>query len=160
MKIRILRKEVKRMDANKLSRRELLLRTMGTAAAALALPFIFFSKGRAHAQKTKPLNLRIDLKDERYATLNRSGGAVYVEVETESRPVIVHRISESEVVAFSSVCTHAGCKVNLPKDGKVVCRCHNSMFDGTGKLISGPAGSDLKQFSATLKEKAIVITVA
>ena len=148
------------MDANKLSRRELLRRTIGTVAAALVLPFIVFSKGRAHAQKTKPLILRIDLKDERYVTLNRSGGAVYVEAETESRPVIVHRISESEVVAFSSVCTHAGCKVDLPKDGKAVCKCHNSMFDGTGKRISGPAKSDLKQFSVELKEKVIFITEA
>ena len=147
------------MDKNKLSRRDLLLRTMRTAAAALVLPYIVFSKRDAHAQKTKSANLRLDLKDESYVTLNKSGGSVYVEVEGESRPVIVHRISESEVVAFSSVCTHAGCKVDLPKDAKVVCKCHNSMFDGTGKRISGPAGKDLKQFSATLTENAVVITV-
>ncbi|QLY33216.1 Rieske (2Fe-2S) protein [Nocardia huaxiensis] len=45
--------------------------------------------------------------------------------------------------AFSNVCTHLGCKVNEPADGKIVCPCHNSVFGLDGAVLSGPAGRPL-----------------
>ena len=80
------------------------------------------------------------------------------EHEGEGRPVIVHRVSEKEIAAYSSKCTHMGCKVDLPKKDKVVCNCHNSVFDVYGKRISGPATKDLEPFSAELQDSTIIIT--
>ena len=41
-------------------------------------------------------------------------------------------------------CTHNGCLVKYDKDtGKLICPCHGSEFKLNGKVISGPATTDL-----------------
>jgi nitrite reductase/ring-hydroxylating ferredoxin subunit len=40
-------------------------------------------------------------------------------------------------------CTHLGCRIDKVKDGKLVCPCHGSTFDMTGKPIKGPANKSL-----------------
>jgi ubiquinol-cytochrome c reductase iron-sulfur subunit len=65
------------------------------------------------------------------------------------------------VLAFSKVCTHAGCAINLYRyplyaptspGPAFVCPCHYSTFDPTrgGKVIFGPAGRDLPQLPLEL----------
>ncbi len=47
--------------------------------------------------------------------------------------------------AFSAKCPHLGCTVNFDAiSKKFKCPCHGSMFDASGKWISGPAGKDLE----------------
>ncbi|MTE12434.1 Rieske 2Fe-2S domain-containing protein [Nocardia sp. CT2-14] len=41
--------------------------------------------------------------------------------------------------AFSSTCTHLGCKVNAVTDGLIKCPCHGSTFHLDGTVASGPA---------------------
>jgi menaquinol-cytochrome c reductase iron-sulfur subunit len=43
-----------------------------------------------------------------------------------------------EVKVFSSVCPHLGCSVSA-KDANFLCACHNSFFDESGKMLSGPS---------------------
>lgn len=47
------------------------------------------------------------------------------------------------IVAFSAVCTHAGCTITawMPKEGHFQCPCHQSEFDPRdgGKAVFGPA---------------------
>jgi ubiquinol-cytochrome c reductase iron-sulfur subunit len=71
-------------------------------------------------------------------------------------PLIVVRIAPGKggVVAYSKICTHAGCAVSLyrkptfpdvqPKPA-LVCPCHYSTFDPAqnGKVLFGPAGRPL-----------------
>jgi ubiquinol-cytochrome c reductase iron-sulfur subunit len=73
-------------------------------------------------------------------------------------PVVVVRIAPGDrgVVAFSKICTHAGCAISLyrkptfadvqPKPA-LVCPCHYSTFDPArgGKVLFGPAGRPLPQ---------------
>jgi ubiquinol-cytochrome c reductase iron-sulfur subunit len=82
-------------------------------------------------------------------------------------PLVVVRVPESElrtrhdwapggIVAFSKICTHAGCAIALyrkptfaptqPRPA-LVCPCHYSTFDPAdgGKVIFGPAGRPLPQ---------------
>jgi ubiquinol-cytochrome c reductase iron-sulfur subunit len=60
------------------------------------------------------------------------------------------------IVAYSKVCTHAGCPIALYRKPKfppeqerpaLVCPCHYSTFDPAagGKVLFGPAGRDLPQ---------------
>jgi ubiquinol-cytochrome c reductase iron-sulfur subunit len=68
------------------------------------------------------------------------------------------------IVAYSKVCTHAGCAINLyrkptfpavePKPA-FVCPCHYSTFDPAtgGKVLFGPAGRDLPQLPLTIDRK-------
>jgi Rieske Fe-S protein len=152
------------MNEQRVTRRELIHRTLRAVAASAIVPLVFLMKGKTLAEgsnrtKKQPANFVLDLDDERYAELKRIGGAVFVDMEGNSRSVIVHRVSGDEVAAFSSKCTHAGCKVELPRSDKVVCKCHNSMFDGRGKRLSGPASRDLEQFNAKLEGNTIVISM-
>jgi ubiquinol-cytochrome c reductase iron-sulfur subunit len=67
-----------------------------------------------------------------------------------------HDWAPGGVVAFSKICTHAGCAISLyrkptfaatePRPA-LVCPCHYSTFDPAdgGKVIFGPAGRDLPQ---------------
>ncbi len=40
--------------------------------------------------------------------------------------------------AISTTCTHLGCAVERNKEG-FACPCHGSRFDGSGKVVGGPA---------------------
>lgn len=48
-------------------------------------------------------------------------------------------------VAFSAVCTHAGCTVDFdPANMQFVCPCHNGVYDArTGQVLGGPPPSPL-----------------
>jgi nitrite reductase/ring-hydroxylating ferredoxin subunit len=53
--------------------------------------------------------------------------------------VLVTRLSETQVVAFSAVCTHQGCTVE-PGKTSLGCPCHGSTYDAkTGAVLGGPA---------------------
>lgn len=61
-----------------------------------------------------------------------------LEVTTPNGPVFL--------IAFSRVCTHNGCTVQLP-DGlrQMGCGCHGSLFDAaSGRVLGGPAPFDLR----------------
>jgi thiosulfate dehydrogenase [quinone] large subunit len=61
----------------------------------------------------------------------------------EGTPDIVIRQSSGALVAYSAVCTHAGCTVGY-EGGQIVCPCHGATYDPqTGAVTSGPAPSPL-----------------
>jgi ubiquinol-cytochrome c reductase iron-sulfur subunit len=76
--------------------------------------------------------------------------------EQVGAPLVVVRVSAGDggIVAYSKICTHAGCAVSLyrkptfaqvqPK-AALVCPCHYSTFDPAddGKVLFGPAGRPL-----------------
>jgi ubiquinol-cytochrome c reductase iron-sulfur subunit len=75
-------------------------------------------------------------------------------------PVVVVRLQRG-VVAYSKICTHAGCAVALyrvplfpPRSPRpaLVCPCHYSAFDPErkGEVLSGPAGRPLPQLPLTI----------
>lgn len=47
--------------------------------------------------------------------------------------------------ALSAQCTHAGCIVQW-QNGGVICPCHGSRFEASGKVLSGPATEPLPAF--------------
>ena len=49
------------------------------------------------------------------------------------------------VVRHSALCTHMGCALSWNAlDGSFDCGCHGSVFDGKGRVCSGPAVADLE----------------
>lgn len=61
--------------------------------------------------------------------------------------------------AFSKICTHQGCPVNLVTNGQIVCNCHGSHFSITdGSVVSGPAKSPLPEAKTTVSGGKVVIT--
>lgn len=58
-------------------------------------------------------------------------------------PVVVVRTARGSARAFSAVCPHMGCVVEMLR-GELVCPCHNSQFvPATGELVRGPATRSL-----------------
>lgn len=109
------------------------------------------------AAKTAVTTLTLDLNAKDYAALKKVGGAVKVTKGTTK--LIVVRSSTSAYTAFSSTCTHNGCQVPVPNaSGVIVCPCHGSRFDATGKVTKGPAKKDLPKATTALKGTTLTIT--
>jgi quinol---cytochrome c reductase iron-sulfur subunit len=99
----------------------------------------------------KPLAAR-DIERESFYTAYPQGA----DRELIGSPVVVVRLESGQIVAYSKVCTHAGCAIALyrkptfadvePKPA-LVCPCHYSTFDPAdhGKVLFGPAGRPLPQ---------------
>jgi cytochrome b6-f complex iron-sulfur subunit len=65
----------------------------------------------------------------------------------------------STYVALSSICTHQGCTVNYGASSKQFsCPCHGGLFNISGKVLSGPPPSPLKQYTATLSGNTLTIS--
>ncbi|MBB3082156.1 ubiquinol-cytochrome c reductase iron-sulfur subunit [Geodermatophilus sabuli] len=66
-----------------------------------------------------------------------------------------------DYVAFSKICTHAGCPVSLyeQETSRILCPCHQSMFDITqgAKPIFGPATRPLPQLPITVDDEGYLV---
>lgn len=60
--------------------------------------------------------------------------------QVDTHNVWVVKKSDSDLMVFSPICTHLGCRFNW--DGQAsqfICPCHNSHFSINGQVLSGPA---------------------
>jgi ubiquinol-cytochrome c reductase iron-sulfur subunit len=150
---------------------------LGTLTAALITPALSFGPAlKTEKLKWTPWRRGRRLVDDSGKPLLASEieeGAFYsaypegADRELIGSPIIVVRVPLDElktrrdwaphgIVAFSKICTHAGCAITLyrkptfaptqPRPA-LVCPCHYSTFDPAegGKVIFGPAGRDLPQ---------------
>ena len=66
-------------------------------------------------------------------------------VELEGDKVAAYRDDTGKVHAVSPTCTHLGCQVSFnTAETTWDCPCHGSRFDHEGRVIEGPATSDLE----------------
>jgi Rieske Fe-S protein len=103
--------------------------------------------------------LVLDLGKSRFQALNTIGNGLKLEITRQEKPLIITRISATQVAAFSSQCTHAGYEVLLPEQGVLACSSgHGGAFDLEGRVLSGPARSDLSRYPAQLIDNRVFIT--
>lgn len=142
------------------SRREFIAEAGKTAvAAAIVAPITGF--GVSNANKTPPTIgvITLDLAQPEYRPLKAAGGAVKIPNPLDKKkPIIVARLSDAAVAAYSSRCPHWGCEVTLPVKNIITCPCHKSTFDLAGQVTHGPAKRDLPQFAASLAGAIVTIT--
>jgi len=99
----------------------------------------------------------VDLADPTNAPLSAVGGALLVEVGSDT--VMVIRTADAQVIAVSAICTHAGCTVGYNAAARTLdCPCHGARYDETGRVIRGPAVRDLRLYSATLAQNVVTIS--
>lgn len=78
------------------------------------------------------------MKDD---TLNSGQGKI---AEINGEKIALFKKADGEIVSLSAVCTHMGCTVAWNgMDKSWDCPCHGSRFDAEGKVIHGPADTDL-----------------
>ena len=66
-------------------------------------------------------------------------------VELDGEKTGVYRTEDGTLLAVSIKCPHLGCQLEWNPDEKSWdCPCHGSRFDVYGRLLDGPAQSDLK----------------
>ncbi|MFZ0664890.1 MAG: Rieske 2Fe-2S domain-containing protein, partial [Acidimicrobiales bacterium] len=81
------------------------------------------------------------------------GGAASFTDPDNQQPAYVVQPTKGKYVAFSAICTHAGCTVNPPTGSPLEfhCPCHESIFNATtGQVVQGPAVEPLPQIPLTL----------
>lgn len=62
--------------------------------------------------------------------------------------------TETTFHAFSTICTHAGCRIGKGDSKTLQCGCHGSQFDGeTGRPLKGPAIKNLEELACRLDKK-------
>jgi len=139
------------------SRRQ-LLRGIGVAAAGLVLLDGCLQSGNPSGTTTRcGPSTCIDLSDPANDPLASVGGALVVDVGADT--VIVIRASDSEIIAVSAICTHAGCTVEYSGSSQTLdCPCHGARYDQTGHVLRGPAQRDLRKYTATLTDNLVTIS--
>lgn len=104
--------------------------------------------------------LVLDLNDSRYHALNTIGNGVKIEITRQEKPLIITRVSETLVAAFSSQCPHAGYEILLPEQGVMTCSSgHGGVFDLEGRVLAGPPKSNLSSRPAQLLANRLYVTL-
>jgi cytochrome b6-f complex iron-sulfur subunit len=81
-----------------------------------------------------------------------------VQVRYRSSPVVVIRPGPKKVVVLSAICTHLNCLVQWDEDTRrLICPCHEAIFDINGTPLRGPASKPLAPVPARIIGEEIVI---
>lgn len=87
------------------------------------------------------LDFTINIEESPYTNLKIVGGSTYKD------KIIIARTGNDTFVALSKVCTHAGQTVVYDHpNSRFVCNAHNSIFETSGTVVSGPANRALTKF--------------
>ncbi|MDN5756775.1 MAG: Rieske (2Fe-2S) protein [Arthrobacter sp.] len=85
------------------------------------------------------------------------GSMVNVDAEATGETYLLYRKDEETVLAYTAVCTHAGCRVG-PGEEDFICPCHESHFDpADGTATGGPAREALTRFAAEIADGQILL---
>ncbi len=131
-------------------------------AAALAIPFLgAVIGGRSGAGKSgfAPVS-RVDSlplgrpTDVAYAVPTSDA---FISQETVHHIWVVRR-SDSEIVAYSPVCPHLGCRFDWNEgDSRFQCPCHGSVFTLDGRVIAGPSPRPLDTLPAEVRQGTLYV---
>jgi menaquinol-cytochrome c reductase iron-sulfur subunit len=147
------------------SRRTLVLATAAGACAigaatvgpalAFALAPVSGKGATSRWVKTLPLDQLKDGEPRRVAIVDDRRDAWTIERHVELGSVWLVRRG-SDVAAYSAVCPHLGCSVDVSHDG-FACPCHTSAFDRSGHRTSGPSPRDLDPLATRVEEGVVVV---
>ncbi len=77
--------------------------------------------------------------------------AGYKIIRFGSEPVVLIRLSDTDVRAFSATCTHLACIVEFRKQERdIYCNCHGGQYDLQGRNVAGPPPKPLTPFKVDL----------
>lgn len=83
-----------------------------------------------------------------------------VRFEPDALPEEAQARAGGGVLAYTVICTHAGCTVNSRLDDEMIaCDCHGSRFDpaNNGEVTRGPARRKLPQLALAVEDGKLVV---
>lgn len=99
---------------------------------------------------------KISVAVANYGELNEVGGAIELNVERVSDPIVVVHKDVEEFIALSPICTHLGCTVR--KEASFFrCPCHGSTYTLEGTVVRGPAEKTLLSYRTEFVDNNLVI---
>jgi nitrite reductase/ring-hydroxylating ferredoxin subunit len=81
---------------------------------------------------------------------------IIVQNDTLLFPICVFRLSDTSYSALWMKCSHQGATLQVSGDS-LQCPAHGSEFRNDGKVVEGPASSDLRSFPVTVNNDEIFI---
>jgi menaquinol-cytochrome c reductase iron-sulfur subunit len=80
------------------------------------------------------------------------------EKSSMSYGVFVYRSSAGEIITYSNICTHLGCRVNWNTDQQeFLCPCHSAVFNIDGKVVSGPPPQPMFKYENKVDNDQLLI---
>lgn len=92
------------------------------------------------------------------SSLGQVGGVLLVRTRDLPMPIVLRRLQVNEIVALSTICSHAGCEVRVLPN-RFECPCHGSEYDADGEVLEGPASQPLQRFAVAETEQAYIIRI-
>ncbi|CAA9471958.1 MAG: Ubiquinol-cytochrome C reductase iron-sulfur subunit [uncultured Rubrobacteraceae bacterium] len=73
--------------------------------------------------------------------------------QNAGQPAVLVHLESGDFVAYSAVCTHAGCEVAY-NNSQLACPCHGSVFDPAngGAVVSPPANRPLPEIPVEVRD--------
>lgn len=134
-------------------RRRLLNGFLGTSAAALFTAIVYpiiryISPPRVPEAQTN----QVEAGPTNDPQLVANG---YKIIRFGTEPVIVIKLSDTDVRAFSATCTHLACIVEFRRKKRdIYCNCHGGEYNLAGRNIAGPPPKPLTPFKVDLVAKS------
>lgn len=90
-----------------------------------------------------------------------SRAATYVDPKAHlEQSIVLHRTNSTTVVAFSAICTHRGCTVEISVPTSFDCPCHGSSYNSqTGGVLIGPATRALAPLVVKVNDGVLSISL-
>jgi Rieske Fe-S protein len=126
-------------------RRREFMETAAGALAAMTLP----GCAALVATPVTPVNGEIRLMVRNFAQLDQPGGWLRIRPAGSAGPLYVLALEGGGYAVLSPICTHLSCTVNI-EGAQLMCPCHGSTFDRSGRVLRGPAQRDLLRLPARL----------
>jgi cytochrome b6-f complex iron-sulfur subunit len=139
-----------------ISRRGLLGKLLFTWGALSAIPVLNVIV-RYLAPSEVTVSQSESLRIESFREIGENSAKV---VRFGKEPAIIIHTETGQYKAFMARCTHLGCvvKYETHEVPHMNCNCHGSVFDMTGKNLTGPAPRPLEPLRVVVDGEALVLS--
>ena len=129
---------------------------MASGACAVLSPEVRAASGQI-VRPDRTIRLRIS----DVPALSNVGGSVRATYNSWATPLMINRGATDQFYVLDPTCTHAGCGVGLYDhgQGQISCPCHGSSYDIEGRVIGGPAPSDLPAYASQYDAGVLTIEI-
>ncbi|NQW30858.1 MAG: Rieske 2Fe-2S domain-containing protein [Ignavibacteria bacterium] len=152
------------------SRRDFLRTATTSVGLVLSAPVIvaILSSCEENETTAPPTGKKVVVDISTFTELSAPGGIVSTVVTglNADNRVFISRVSDTEFVVFSTICTHQGCEVGSPAMSGMhcVCPCHNAMYSHVdGKILRQPSSgsaTDLPKFVSEFNSSTNILTIS